>query len=38
MFNFSHVRKIFRDAPVHVKGLRKAFSQEWDRRRGADIH
>jgi integrase len=34
LFNFSHIRRIFKDAPVHVKDLRKAFSQTWDKRRG----
>ena len=31
MFNFSHIRRIFKDAPVHVNDLRKSFSQSWDR-------
>lgn len=25
---------MFKDSPIHVKDLRKYFSQEWDRRGG----
>jgi integrase len=34
LFNFSHVRRLFKDAPTHVKDMRKAFSQTWDKRGG----
>ena len=34
LFNQSHISRIFRDAPIQVKDLRKFFSQEWDRRGG----
>jgi integrase len=34
LFNFSHIRRIFRDVPIHVKDLRKSFSQTWDKRGG----
>jgi len=34
LFSQSHITRIFRDAPIQVKDLRKAFSQEWDRRGG----
>lgn len=32
LFNQYHLARTFRDAPVHVKDLRKAFSQTWDKR------
>ena len=28
------MEKLFKDAPIQVKDLRKYFSQEWDRRGG----
>ena len=34
LFPQNHISKRFRDAPIHVKDLRKYFSQEWDRRGG----
>jgi integrase/recombinase XerD len=34
LFNQSHITRLFRDAPIKVKDLRKFFSQEWDRRGG----
>ena len=34
LFNQSHISRIFKDAPIQVKDLRKFFSQEWDRRGG----
>ena len=34
LFSQSHIMRLFRDAPIHVKDLRKFFSQEWDRRGG----
>jgi integrase/recombinase XerD len=34
LFSKSHIKKVFRDAPIQVKDLRKFFSQEWDRRGG----
>ena len=34
LFSQSHISRLFKDAPVHVKDLRKFFSQEWDRRGG----
>ena len=34
LFSPSHISRLFRDAPIKVKDLRKAFSQEWDRRGG----
>jgi integrase/recombinase XerD len=34
IFSQSHICRIFRDAPIKVKDLRKYFSQEWDRRGG----
>ena len=35
LFNQSHISRIFKDAPIQVKDLRKFFSQEWDRRNGS---
>jgi integrase/recombinase XerD len=35
MFNQSHISRLFRNAPIRVKDLRKYFSQEWDRQGGA---
>ena len=32
LFNQYHISRIFKDAPIQVKDLRKFFSQEWDRR------
>jgi integrase/recombinase XerD len=34
LFNKSHIERMFHDAPIRVKDLRKFFSQEWDRRGG----
>ncbi|MFE3845850.1 tyrosine-type recombinase/integrase [Thermoplasmatota archaeon] len=34
LFSQSHITRLFRDAPIQVKDLRKFFSQEWDRRGG----
>jgi len=34
LFNKSHISRIFRNASIHIKDLRKFFSQEWDRRGG----
>jgi len=34
LFNQYHIERLFRDAPIQVKDLRKFFSQEWDRRGG----
>jgi len=34
LFSPSHISRLFRDAPIKVKDLRKYFSQEWDRRGG----
>jgi len=34
LFSQSHITRIFRDAPIKVKDLRKYFSQEWDIRGG----
>jgi integrase/recombinase XerD len=34
LFSQSHITRLFRDAPIKVKDLRKFFSQEWDRRGG----
>jgi integrase/recombinase XerD len=34
LFSQSHIKRLFRDAPIQVKDLRKFFSQEWDRRGG----
>ena len=34
LFNQCHLARNFKDAPVHVKDLRKAFSQTWDKRQG----
>jgi len=34
LFSQSHVSRLFKDAPVKVRFLRKAFSQEWTRRNG----
>jgi integrase/recombinase XerD len=34
LFNQSHISRLFRNAPIQVKDLRKYFSQEWDRRSG----
>ena len=34
LFSQSHITRLFRDAPIQVKDLRKYFSQEWDRRGG----
>jgi len=35
LFSQSHMERMFRDAPIRVKELRKFFSQEWDRRGGS---
>ena len=35
LFNQSHISRLFRNAPIRVKDLRKYFSQEWDRQGGA---
>jgi len=34
LFSQSHITRLFKDAPIQVKYLRKYFSQEWDRRGG----
>jgi len=34
LFSQSRMEKLFKDAPIQVKYLRKYFSQEWDRRGG----
>jgi len=34
LFYQNHIFNIFKGAPIHVKDLRKFFSQEWDRRGG----
>jgi integrase/recombinase XerD len=34
LFSQSHITRLFRNAPIQVKDLRKYFSQEWDRRGG----
>ena len=34
LFSQSHITRLFRNAPIQVKDLRKFFSQEWDRRGG----
>ena len=34
LFSQSHIKRMFRDAPIQVKDLRKFFSQEWDRQGG----
>ena len=34
LFSQSHITRLFRDAPIQVKDLRKFFSQEWDRSGG----
>jgi len=34
LFGEKHLHKIFKNAPIRVKHLRKYFSQEWDRRGG----
>ena len=34
LFSQSHIKRMFRDAPIRVKDFRKFFSQEWDRQGG----
>ncbi|MCK4901927.1 MAG: site-specific integrase [Thermoplasmatales archaeon] len=34
LFSQSHITRLFRNAPLQVKDLRKFFSQEWGRRGG----
>ncbi len=34
LFSKIHLERLFRKAPIKVKDLRKAFSQEWTRRNG----
>ena len=34
LFSKSHLQRCFHYAPIHVKDLRKFFSQEWDRQGG----
>jgi integrase/recombinase XerD len=34
LFTQGHIERLFRNAPIKVKDLRKYFSQEWDRRGG----
>jgi integrase/recombinase XerD len=34
LFSQTHIIHLFRNAPIRSKDLRKAFSQEWDRRGG----
>jgi len=34
LFSQSHITRLFRNAPIQVKDLRKYFSQQWDRRSG----
>ena len=35
LFGGIHISRLFRDSDIKVKDLRKAFSQEWDRRNGS---
>jgi len=35
LFSQGRMERLFRDAPIKVKDLRKAFSQEWTRRNGS---
>ncbi len=34
LFGGSHLVRVFRNSPVKIKDMRKAFSQEWTRRNG----
>ena len=34
LFSQNHITRLFRNAPIQVKDLRKYFSQEWDRHGG----
>ena len=34
LFSQTYISRLFRNAPIRVKDLRKFFSQEWDRRGG----
>jgi integrase len=34
LYSQSHITRLFRDAPIQVKDLRKYFSQTWDRNSG----
>ncbi|MDG6219107.1 MAG: tyrosine-type recombinase/integrase [Candidatus Thermoplasmatota archaeon] len=34
LFSQSHITRLFKDAPIQVKDLRKYFSQTWDRKGG----
>ena len=34
-FSKTHIKTIFKTAPIYVRDLRKFFSQEWDRRGGS---
>jgi len=34
LYSQSHITRMFRDAPIQVKDLRKFFSQTWDRQSG----
>jgi len=35
LFSQSHITRLFRVAPIKIKDLRKAFSQEWTKRNGS---
>jgi integrase len=35
LFSITHIERLFRNAPIKVKDLRKFFSQEWDRNGGS---
>ena len=35
LFSNTHIERLFRNAPIKVKDLRKFFSQEWDRNGGS---
>lgn len=35
MFGQTHIQRLFRNAPISVKDLRKFFSQEWERLNGS---
>jgi len=35
LFGQTHIQRLFRNAPINVKDLRKFFSQEWERLNGS---
>lgn len=35
LFGITHLERLFRNAPIRIKDLRKFFSQEWERRGGS---